>query len=196
MKDEVSHMMYPKMVEDFAKENFNLKLLSAVSLALLFVSVATIAVQLRRAPVVIALAENGQVAKLETKVTDFQIREAVRNYLSHRYSWSDSTIASQLKIAEFFIDSSLLGSFRKGLIETTKYVHEKHVKQRIYPREDSFLIDFKAKTVSLVADRITEFDSLKAATEMKLTLWFDMGEATPQNPWGVYIEREQEVGAR
>jgi hypothetical protein len=185
---------YPQMIQNFARENFNLKILSGACLALLFVSLATVAYLVKRGPMVIAMSESGKVTQIEMKVTDFQIKEAIRVYLNHRYGWDDKNIGSSLRQSEFFVEPSLVGSFRKSMNDTIKYVHDKKVSQRVYPREDSIKVDLKEKSVTLVADRFTEFDNLKAATEMKLKLWFEKGDQTIQNPWGVYVVKELEGG--
>lgn len=185
---------YPQLVQDFAIENFNLKVLSSVSLALLFVSLATVAYLVKRPPTVVALAESGKVAKLDSAVTDYQIKEAIKEYLSHRYSWNVGSIAGELRKAEFFVEPELIPSFRKSMTDTIKFVREKKVNQRVYPNETSVKVDIKQRIVRLTADRFTEFDGLKAATEMKLVLNFDIGEQSNQNPWGVYVTKEVEGG--
>lgn len=183
---------YPQLVQTFAKENFNLKSLTAVSLALLFVSLLTIVYLIKKDPLVIALDNTGEVTKIESKVTDLQIQAAVKEYLAHRYSWDDKTITDEMKKAQFFVQPSLASSFERSMGETIKYVREKKVKQRLYPRK--FEVDLKEKTVSILADRITEFDGLKAATETKVKLWFEIDDRSIVNPWGVYIGKEQEIG--
>jgi hypothetical protein len=57
-------------------------------------------------------------------------------------------------------------------------------------------VDLKEKKVTVLADRITEFDNLKAATEMRLTFQFSTDDRTVVNPWGVYITKETEEAAR
>ena len=183
---------YPQMVQAFAKENFNLKVLSGSCLGLLFLSLIVIAYLVKKGPTVIALDNTGEVARVETKVTDLQIQSAVKEYLSHRYSWDEKSIGDELKKAEFFVQPSLVASFQKSMIETIKYVREKKVKQRLYPKRVD--VDLKEKTVSIIADRITEFDNLKAATETKVKLWFDVDDRTVVNPWGVYVTKELETG--
>lgn len=183
---------YPQMIQAFAKENFNLKVLSGLCLGLLFLSLIVIAYLVKKGPTVIALDNTGEVARVETKVTDLQIQSAVKEYLSHRYSWDEKTIGDKLKKAEFFVLPSLVSSFQKSMLETIKYVRDKKVKQRLYAKH--IHVDFKEKTVSVVADRITEFDNLKAATETKVKLWFAVDDRTVVNPWGVYVTKELETG--
>ena len=191
IKKTLATSAYPKMVLSFAQENFNLKILAAACLGILFLSQVVLVFLLKRAPQVIALDSTGAITTVETKVTDLQIQQAVKEYLSHRYSWSDKNIEVELKKAEFFVDSSLVSSFRKSMLETIKYVHDKKVTQRLYPR--SVDVDLKNKIVTVSADRITEFDGLKAATESKVKLSFQIDDRTVINPWGVYVTKEQET---
>jgi len=57
-------------------------------------------------------------------------------------------------------------------------------------------VDLKEKRISVLADRITEFDNLKAATELRLLLQFTVDDRTVINPWGVYVTKETEEAAR
>lgn len=181
---------YPKMIELFAKENFNLKALLFFLLLLLLVNSLTTVYLLKRGPEVIALDSMGAVAKVETKITDLQIQEAAKEYISARYSWTKDNVVLQLKKAEFFVLPSLVPSYRKSMLDVQKFVLEKKVTQRIYPKNVS--VDLKNSEIKITLDRITEFDQLKAATEMKLTLGFMVDSRTPINPWGIYITKESE----
>ncbi len=185
---------YPQMIQDFARENFNLKILASSCLALLFISLATVAYLVKRGPLVVAISDTGKIAKVETKLTDLEIKEAMRGYLNLRYGWDDSTITDRLHRAEFFVDPALVSSFRKSMGETIKYVHDKKVSQRVYPREEAIKVNLNEKSVTIIADRFTEFDNLRAATEMKLKLWFESGDQTIENPWGIYVIKELEGG--
>jgi hypothetical protein len=183
---------YPKMVKAFAEENFNLKILSGLLLGVIFLSLILVLYLVKRGPIVIALDGNGEVARVETKVTDLQVEAAVREYLKHRYSWSDGSIASEIAKAKFFIQPSLVAAFEKSMTDVQKFVREKKVSQRVYPK--SISVDLKDKKVSILADRITEFDQLKAATELRVTLQFTAEGRSIANPWGIYITKEAEEG--
>ncbi len=181
---------YPKMVGEFAKENFNLKVLSAALIMIVIVVLAMLLYLVKSGPKVIALAENGQIAKVETKITDLQIDSAIREYLSYRYNWSEQTIATQLQKAQFFVIPSMSSAFQKAMLEVQKFVKEKKVTQRVYPK--NIQIDLKEKKATILADRITEFDNLKAATELKLVLQFSVDDRSVVNPWGIFITKETE----
>ena len=78
------------------------------------------------------------------------------------------------------------------MLEVQKFVKDKKVVQRVYPQKIE--VDFKNKIITVIADRITEFESLKAATVLKVKLNFDFDDRTPMNPWGVYFTKEVEGG--
>lgn len=181
---------YPKMIETFAHENFNLKTLLGFLLFLLLLNTLTSIYLLKKGPEVITLEASGHVAKVDTKITDLQIQEAVKEYISYRYSWNKDNVLDRLKKAEFFVEPSLLSSFKKSMIEVIKYVQEKKITQRVYSK--TIEIDLKNKTALVNLDRITEFEQLKAATEMKLVFNFSVDDRTPVNPWGIYITKETE----
>lgn len=185
---------YPKMIQEFAYQNFNLKILSLSLLVLTFLMLILVIFLVKRGPLVIALDNTGEIAKVETKVTDLQIASAVKQYLSYRYNWDYGDIPSQLKKAEYFVHPSLVSAFRKSMMEVQKFVLEKKVKQRVYPKvlPNSVNVNIKDKTVTVLADRITEFENLKAATELKLVLQFTVDDRSVINPWGVYITKESE----
>ena len=185
---------YPKMVEEFAKENFNLKMLTTALIIVVAITLAILLYLIKNGPTIIALGENGQVAKVETKITDLQIESAIREYLSFRYNWNDKNIADKLQKAQFFVIPSMLAAFQKSMQEVQKFVRERKVTQRVYPK--SIQIDLKEKKVTVVADRINEFDTLKAATELRLVLQFTVGERSVTNPWGIFITRETEGSAQ
>lgn len=181
---------YPKIVQEFAEENFNLKALCGALLGLLFILLVLVVYLVKRGPEVIALDGNGQMAKQEMKITDVQIQSAAEVYISYRYKWTPENINDQLKRAEFFIDPSLVGSFQKSMIEVQKFVREKKVRQKLYPSD--IKVNLKEKKITILADRITEFDNLNAATKMRVVLDFVIGDRTLLNPWGVYIKKETE----
>lgn len=181
---------YPKMIQEFAEANFNLKILLSGAFGLLFLCIILVVFLVRRGPTVIALDNSGALAQVETKVTDLQIRTALTEYIKHRYTWDDKSIQKEIETAQFFVLPSLVDSFERSMAETIKYVREKKVKQRVYPK--SINVDLKEKKAVIFLDRITEFESLKAATEMRLELGFKIDDRTIINPWGVFITKESE----
>ncbi|MBL7670338.1 MAG: hypothetical protein JNM39_07610 [Bdellovibrionaceae bacterium] len=196
MKDKISVQLssYPKVMREFAQENLNIKFLCGALLGITFLMLMLVLFLIKRGPTVIALESDGSIAAIETKVTDIQIESAAKEYLRHRYSWDEKTISDELGKAKFFVLPSLASAFERSMQETQKFVRDKKVRQRVYPK--SVLIDLKEKKISVIADRITEFDNLKAATELRLALQFTIDDRTIINPWGVYITKEIEEGAR
>lgn len=181
-------------MQQFAIENFNIKYLCAGLLAVTFLLTLLVLFLVKQGPLVIALDNTGEISKIESKVTDLQIQAAVKEYINYRYSWDEKTISESISKAKFFVLPSLTQAFERSMLEVQKFVREKKVKQRVYPK--NVVLDLKEKKVTVVADRITEFDNLKAATEMKITFQFTLDDRTVVNPWGIYITKELEEVAR
>ncbi len=181
---------YPEAMRSFAEENLNLKFLCASLLGLFFVTLLLVLYPVKKGPTVVALDNTGEVARIEAKVTDLQIQAAIKEYVSRRYSWNEQNISSQIAKAKFFVLPMLVPAFERSMADVQKFVRDKKVTQRVYPK--SVEVDLKEKKVSVIADRITEFDSLKAATEMRLVLQFALDDRTVTDPWGIYISKESE----
>lgn len=196
MKDKISIQLssYPRAMREFAEENLNIKFLLGALLAVTFLMLILVLYLIKQGPTVIALESSGSVAAIETKVTDAQIESAAKEYIRHRYSWNEQNISEELAKAKFFVLPSLASAFERSMQETMKFVREKKVRQRVYPK--SVTVDLKEKRISVLADRITEFDNLKAATELRLLLQFTVDDRTVINPWGVYVTKETEEAAR
>lgn len=196
MKNKISVQLssYPKAMREFAEENLNIKFLCGGLLAVMFLMLILVLYLVKREPTVIALDGNGSIAVIETKVTDLQIEAAAKEYIRYRYSWDEKSIGEQLDRAKFFVLPALAHAFERSMLETEKFVREKKVRQRVYPK--TVAVDLKEKRIVIFADRITEFDNLKAATELKLSLLFAVDDRTVVNPWGVYITKETEEGSR
>ena len=181
---------YPTALKDFAKENLNLKFLCAALLALAILMLVLVLFLTKRSPTVVAIASTGEIALVETKITDLQIQAAITQYLRHRYTWDFKTISEEIAKARFFVLPELISAFDRSMHETLKYVKERKVSQRVYPK--NVIVDIKQKKVIVTADRITEFDGLKAATELNTTFEFSIRGRTITNPWGVYVTKETE----
>ena len=186
--------VYPKAMREFAEENLIIKFLCGALLGLLFLMLMLVLYLVKKGPTVIALDNTGSIARVESKITDIQIESAIKEYIGYRYSWNEKNISDEIGKAKFFVLRSLVSAFEKSMAETMKFVREKKVRQRVYPKSVS--VDLKEKKVTVLADRITEFDNLKAATEMRLTFQFSTDDRTVVNPWGVYITKETEEAAR
>lgn len=196
MKDKISLQLsqYPKAMREFAAENLNIKFLCSCLLAVTFLMLILVLYLVKQGPTVIALESSGSVAAIEIKVTDAQIESAAKEYIRHRYSWDEKSITDELSKAKFFVLPALASAFERSMQETMKFVRDKKVRQRVYPK--SIIVDIKERKISVVADRITEFDNLKAATELKLSLLFTVDDRTVFNPWGVYVTKETEEASR
>lgn len=184
---------FPKLVTDLAQQNHYLKILTYSMLGIFTIMLISIILMASRGPQVIALETSGKPAKIGNTITESHVEAAIEEYISYRYNWNNSSIDKQLRLSEGFIYSSLLDSFRRSMVEVKKFVQNKNVTQRVYVQRIE--VDLKKKTVSLIADRINEFDALKAATILKVQFQIDLDSATAINPWGVYVTKETESGS-
>lgn len=184
--------LYPKLVTDLASQNHYLKILSYSLIGLSVLLIILLAFSFRKGVEVIALDPTGTVASVSQELHSQHVESAVKEYLQHRYTWTPETIQSELKKAEAFIQPSLTSSFQKSMVEVQKFVKDKKVTQRIYPQKIE--VSLKEKTVVVIADRITDFDSLKGATTLRTKINFDLDSPTNANPWGIFFTKETENG--
>lgn len=127
---QIQVKQYPKLIESFARENFNIKTLLGILIALLFLNSAVLVYVLRKGPVVVPLQADGTRAQIDGRVTEPQIKAALLEYIEHRYTWSVSTVSDQVNKAQFFVAPTLVRAFKKDMVSTLKYVHDKKVTQR------------------------------------------------------------------
>lgn len=191
-KIRLENLRYPKLVTDLATQNHYLKILSYSLIGVTTLMIVIVAFALKQGPTVIALDPTGTVAGVSKELHVQHVQAAVREYLQHRYNWNVETVQSELKKSEAFIFPTLINSFQKSMMEIQKYVKDRKVSQRMYPQ--SIVVSLKDKTVAIVADRINEFDTLKAATILKTKLTFELDSPTPSNPWGIFFVKEVEGG--
>lgn len=191
-KIRLEKLKYPKLVTDLATQNHYLKILTYSLIGVATLMIVVVAFVLKQGPTVIALDPTGTVASVSQELHVQHVQAAVREYLQHRYNWNVENVQSELKKSEAFIFPTLTNSFQKSMLEIQKYVKDRKVSQRVYPQ--SISVSLKDKTVTVVADRITEFEALKAATILKTKLTFDLDSPTPSNPWGIFFVKEVEGG--
>lgn len=189
---QIQTSKYPKIVTDLASQNHFLRMISLGQVVLTISCIIAITYLAGRGPEVIALDGSGQISEVTQVVNEQQVQTMVKEYIKHRYSWSPENIESSLKKSEAFVFPSLLDAFRKSMLEVKKFVKDRKASQRVYPQK--IIVDLKNKTVLVIADRINEFESLKAATVLNLKFEIELDDPTVLNPWGVYIAKEVEGG--
>lgn len=191
LKTKLEKANYPKLVTDLAYQIHFLKLLAYGLTGVTTLLLVVVIFLLKKSPDVIAIDPSGTVASVSHELHTSHVEAAAKKYIQYRYSWNPQNIESQLNLAEDFIYSSLKASFKKSLNETIKFVKDRQVVQKVYPNE--IKVDLKNRVVTVSADRITEFDSLKAATVLKATLNFDLDSVTDKNPWGIFFTKGTET---
>lgn len=185
---------FSKMFSDLNYQNQVLKSVVFGLITLLLVSLSAILIFSYRGPTVVGLAENGEVVELSDQLTRSQVEAAIRHYMRLRYNWRKDTLLPASKLTEAMISDNAIPAFRKNIQDLVKFTTGKNVEQRVHPR--SVDVDMKKSSVYVIADRINEIESLKAATELRVAFKYAIGDRNVSNPWGIYIEKEAEGETR
>lgn len=182
---------FPKLVADLAHSNQFLKIFSVSALALSGLIVVLAFVLGTRQPVVLTLSPSGEaLERKEMPKPEDEIRAAVRAYLERRYKWEPTNVAKRLQEAEAFVLPNAMRAYQSAVANVARFSTEKLVAQRVYP--EKMIVNLEKRTVSIVGDRVTSIQGLKAAGDLRLELSFESGPRTRLNPWGVYIAKEKE----
>lgn len=180
---------FPKMISELVHSNQFLKVFSVASLAvtlLVLIALLTVAGQ---PPMVITLSATGEVIeKLDSASPEEHVKAAVKRYLDLRYRWTPQDVKQNLISAKAFVLPKNLKAFESSTGNVAKFATERAVTQRVYP--DKIEVNLKQSSVSVIGDRVTSIQGLKAAGDLKLQLNFQSGGHTKENPWGIYIVKE------
>jgi hypothetical protein len=182
----------PNMIGELMHSNQFLKFFSVVALSMASISMLVVLVVADKAPTVLTLATNGDAVKRVEVLPkpEEQIEAAVRRYLNLRYRWDAKTVQAQINQAKVFIPKESLKAYEAATAQIVKFSTDKQVSQKVYPNPPT--VDLANRLVSITGDRLTEIQGLRAMGALKLTLFFEGGPRTPENPWGVYIVKEKE----
>ena len=181
----------PRMLGELMHSNQFLKFFAIVALFLTTLSMVVVLTVVNKAPTVLTLLSDGSaVEKTTLPKPEDQIDKAVRRYLELRYRWEPKTIQSKIKQSESFILPTAVKAFETSTAPIVKFATEKLVSQKMYA--DHVFVNLENKSASISGDRLTDIQGMRAAGPLKLTLFFENGPRTPENPWGVYISKEKE----
>ncbi len=181
----------PKALGELTHSNQFLKMSAFSSYLLCGLLITLLFYQAIKPTAVITLAPDASVYQnIDAPKPENEIRQAVKEYLERRYQWEPKTVVKQLQAAQIFILPSTRKTFESSMANVARFSTEKLVSQRVYP--EKILVNLEKRVVSILGDRITSIQGLKAAGDLKLELQFDFGPRTLTNPWGVYISKERE----
>lgn len=183
---------FPIVLGDLSFQNRWLRLGMMLCLVVAAFSLCTSAVLLRRKPIIVALDQCASVSALsDAPPIEAEVDKAARKYVELRYSWGPDTLGSHLTRAKSFVASQSLKAFEKTIGDLQTFSKGKSIGQRVYPTTIS--PDAKNNKVRIIGDRFTEIQGLKAATILRVTLYYQTGPRTLENPWGIYVVKEEEV---
>ncbi|MBY0316105.1 MAG: hypothetical protein K2Q26_11330 [Bdellovibrionales bacterium] len=181
----------PRALAELAHSNQFLKISAFCSYGICLLLVTVCFYQSAKPPVVFSFAPDASVFQnAEMPKPENEIRQAIKQYVEKRYRWEPKTVREQIDSARAFVAATALSSFSSGTSNVVRFSTDKNVSQRVYPYK--IAIDMKTGVASVIGDRITEIQGLKAAGDLKLQLTFNYGPRTAKNPWGVYITKEKE----
>ena len=181
----------PRMLGELMHSNQFLKFFAIVALFLTTLSMVVVLTVVNKAPTVLTLlADGSSVEKTTLPKPEDQIDKAVRRYLDLRYRWEPKTVQAKIKQSESFILPTAVKAFETSTAPIIKFSTEKLVSQKMYA--DHVFVNLENKSASISGDRLTDIQGMRAAGPLKLTLFFENGPRTPENPWGVYISKEKE----
>jgi hypothetical protein len=183
---------FPHVWGDLAFQNRWLRLGMMLSLTITALSLCMSVALLRRKPQIVALDQCANIAELaDAPPIDTEVDKAARKYAALRYTWAADTQTLHLNRAKSFVASQSQKSFDKTISDLQLFSKGKNIAQRVYP--SSVHVDAKTNQVQLTGDRITEIQGLKAATILRVTLIYQTGPRTLENPWGIYVVKEEET---
>lgn len=182
---------FPKIVSELIYSGQILKFLSAFSLVLAIGSLICLGIAVSRPATVLTLGESGEVIeKLDKIEPEAVVKTAVHHYLKLRYQWGPEDIKQNLTAAQAFILPGNMKAYETASANLVNFSIERLVFQRIFPERID--VNLEQGTVSIIGDRITSIQGLKAVGDVKLELSFQSGDHTKENPWGIYIIKERE----
>jgi hypothetical protein len=183
---------FPQVWGDLAFQNRWLRLGMMLGLAVTALSLCVSVTQLRRKPTIVALDQCANViTSTESPPIEAEAEKAARKYVDLRYIWGPDTQVSHLTRAKALVASQSLKAFEKTISDLFVFSKGKTIAQRVYLT--NVTVDAKENRVHIVGDRFTEIQGLKAATLLRVTLNYQTGLRTLENPWGIYVIKEEEV---
>jgi hypothetical protein len=182
----------PRPLGELAHSNQILKFNVAIAYTLALSTIALLFVASSKPPIVLTLSPSAApLEEVAAPKPEEEIARAVRAYIALRYRWDQKTVADRLRQAESFIPPASRKAFDAASANIVKFAQEKGVLQRVYVG-DSVTVDLDRKVALVTGDRITAIQGLKAAADFRLSLDFEPGPRTRENPWGVYFDKERE----
>ena len=183
---------FPNAISDLIHSNQFLKMFAIVSSGISTLSIFAMLVMVFKAPVVITLTESAELIDQRSlpKAED-EVKAAVTRYIDQRYRWEPTNVSEHLKNAEAFVGSAAINAYEKAAANVVKFSVDKQVTQKIFPEQVS--VNIEGKKALITGTRVTAIQGIRAAGDLKIELILEYGSRTKQNPWGVFIIKENEM---
>ena len=182
----------PKALSDLMHSNQFLKMSAFSAYLICGLLVTLLFYQSVKPTPVLTLAPDGSVYQTAPPPKpEVEIERAIREYMKYRYNWEPKTVSTRINEAQEFILPATKKTFGTSMASVVKFSTEKLVGQKVYP--EKIQISLSKSTATVIGDRITSIQGIKAAGELRVDLTFDSGPRTKNNPWGVYISSEKDM---
>lgn len=184
---------FPHTWGDLAFQNRWLRFGMMLCLTVTGLALCITAMSIRRKPTLVTLDQcaNNVAALTSAPPIEAEVDKAARKYVELRYTWGPDSLIPHLIRTKAFVAPQSQKAFEKTIADLQTFAKGKAIAQRVYPSQVS--VDAKNNSVQIVGDRFTEIQGLKAATILRVTLTYQTGPRTLENPWGIYVIKEDEV---
>jgi hypothetical protein len=191
-KIQIKALKLPKLLGDLTHSNQFLKMFSISLSGITALALIIIFVLSTRAPLVLTLSQGAQpLSQMSQAKPEIEIEAAMRRYLELRYQWTPENVKQKLSEAQVMVHASAMKAYLGAVANVVKFSLGKQVSQRAYAT--GLKVDLGQKLVYITGDRITAIQSIKAAGDLRLELYFEFGPRNKENPWGIYVTKEKEL---
>lgn len=168
-----------------------------VVLSVLFVAQSIVlAVLACRKPVLVAVTPaETQILRIMPSGPDLlsaELKRVVKRYVETHYNWEPATIDKAHAEAARYVSEKFVKAFIAANAEQARQAKEKKISERVY-LSGEIQVDPKELTARVAMDRVFSIDGIRATSPLVLSIGFEYGPRTEQNPEGVYIVSEKVV---
>ena len=174
-------------------QNAFLKGLVLFGILVVAAETAAITVLALKPPLIVAVGEKGseimKVTKSPKEQIENEIVRIVRSYAANRYDWNYASIEASFKAASKYVAPEFMKKFEEETSEQVQFAREKRLAQKLYVADIKIS---QGKGEALVTgDRIIAIDNMHAASPLTLSIKYEIGRRSEENPEGVYVTGEK-----
>jgi len=176
-------------------QNAFLRMLLFGALLGLVTQVAALTFLALRPPILIGLSSKSTEVLSQKEpareILELEVRRWVEGYVTTHYNWTPQTIDTAFQKASNYVSQEQQKAFWAANTTQLKVAKDKGLSQRFYI--SSLKLDLDKRRASIEGERVLVVESLRAASIVNLSLSFQLGPRTVENPEGIYISSENLV---